>query len=88
MFKKIYFYPSNEIFGKFDGYEISPCLIVGRDDVGEIIYEACNSYDPNIVIWCVYGHFSTGGRECISDHYKLADAEVFERTLPLLDSIK
>ena len=83
MAKHIYFEPTNEIFQEFDAYEISPCLIVGTIESDEIIYEACDSDHPAIAIWCVYGHFLRGGRECISDHNSLEEAEEFERTLPV-----
>jgi hypothetical protein len=84
--KFIYFELSHEVFDRFENYEISPCRIVGHAETGEIIYEACSDDDPNIAIWCVYGHFLIGGRECISYHAALEEAEEFERTLPILSS--
>lgn len=82
MAKFIYFKPTDEIFHKFENYEIHPCLIVGKSNSGDLIYETCDFEDLNIAIWCVYGHFYTGGLECISDHETLEEAEEFERTLP------
>jgi len=84
MAKFIYFESKDEIFKKFDNYEIHPCAIVGKNELGDFIYEACDFDDPDIAIWCVYGHFCTGGLECISDHDTLKDAEEFEKTLPVL----
>jgi len=84
MAKYIYFEPTDEIFARFENYEISPCLVVGISESGEIIYEACDFDHPNIAIWSVYGHFLIGGRECISDHDTLRDAEEFEKSLPIL----
>lgn len=81
----VYFEPPHEIFDRFENYEISPCCIVGCTETGETIHEACNDYDLNITIWCVYGHFLIGGRECISDHETLEEAEEFEKTLPILN---
>ena len=82
MAKYVYFEPTNEIFDRFENYEISPCLEVGVSESGEVVYEACDFDHPKIAIWCVYGHFPIGGRECISDHDTLEEAEEFERTLP------
>jgi hypothetical protein len=82
MVKLIYFKSTDEIFRKFENYEIWPCAIVGKDNSGSFIYETCNFDDPDIAIWCVYGHFHIGGLECISDHNTLEEAEEFERTLP------
>ncbi len=80
----IYFKPIDEIFHKFDNYEIWPCTVVDKDISGDLIYETCGSDDLDIAIWCVYGHFRIGGLECISDHDTLEEAEEFERTLPIL----
>lgn len=88
MAKYIYFEPINEIFQKFENYEITPCLVVGYSGIGKIIYEACDFDDPDAAIWCVYGHFEIGGRECISDHNTLKEAEEFEKILPILKSQK
>lgn len=84
MARFIYFKPSDEIFLKFENYEIWPCTIVGRSISGEPIYETCGFDDLEIAIWCVYGHFFTGGLECISDHDTLEEAEEFQKTLPEL----
>jgi hypothetical protein len=86
MTKYIYFEPPHEIFDRLENYEVSPCRAVGYTETGEIIYEACSGGDSNIAIWCVYGHFFIGGRECVSDHDTLEEAEEFERTLPVLNS--
>lgn len=86
MAKYIYFEPTDRIFHQFENYEITPCLIVGFTNSAEIIYEACDVDNPDVAIWCVYGHFFIGGRECISDHDTLEEAEEFERTLPVLSS--
>ena len=87
MAKYVYFESTNEIFDRFENYEISPCLVVGPSESGEIIYEACHDDHPEIAIWCLYGHFFfVGGRECISDHDTLEEAEGFEKTLPILKS--
>jgi hypothetical protein len=85
MAKFIYFTPIDEIFHKFENYEIWPCTIVGKDNSGHLIYETCSFEDTDIAIWCVYGHFRTGGLECISDHDTLEEAEEFQRTLPVLN---
>ena len=79
-----YFEPIDEIFQKFENYEIWPCVVVGKNSLGSLIYETCNFDDLDIAIWCVYGHFSTGGLECMSDHDTLEEAEEFEMTLPIL----
>ena len=81
MAKFIYFESTDKIFQRFDNYEILPCVLLGQDDSGND-YESCNENDPDIAIWCVYGHLQTGGLECISDHDTLKEAEEFERTLP------
>ena len=86
MVKVIYFKSSDEIFQKFNNYEISPCQIVERDSSGEIIYEQCGFDSPDIAIWCVYGHLRTGGLECISDHDTFEDAEEYKQILPILDA--
>jgi len=79
MSKYIYFESTGEIFQKFDNYEIMPCVLLGQN-----VYESCNANDPDIAIWCVYGHFQTGGLECISDHDTYVEAQAFEKTLPVL----
>ena len=84
MIKYLYIDSANKIFQQFENYEISPCLIIGTTESGEVIYEACDFDHPEIAVWCVYGHFLSGGRECISDHNTIEDAENFERTLPVL----
>jgi hypothetical protein len=82
--KIIYYESDDDIFQNFDNYEISPCLIVGKDKSGRIIYEQCSFTSKEIAIWCVFGHFHTGGLECISDHKTFDEAEKFRRTLPSL----
>lgn len=77
----IYFEAADEIFQKFDNYEIWPCVLLSQDGLGND-YESCNVDSPNIAIWCVYGHFQTGGLECISDHETYHDAKEFMETLP------
>jgi hypothetical protein len=88
MAKFIYFQPANNIFQKFENYEIWPCRIIENNNSGNIIYEQCGFDDPDIAIWCVYGHFLAdrylGGLECISDHETLKEAEEFTGTLPIL----
>jgi hypothetical protein len=79
-----YLESTDKIFHRFENYEIWPCAIVGKSNSGDLIYETCNFDDLDIAIWCVYGHFYTGGIECISDHDTLKEAEEFERTLPIL----
>lgn len=80
----VYFKPTDSIFQEFENYEIHPCLAIAEDKDGNLIYEQCAHDNPDIAIWCVYGHFLRGGLECISDHKTLVDAELFEKTLPLL----
>jgi hypothetical protein len=82
MAKFVYFESTDKIFQKFENYEIWPCRIVGKDNLGNPIYETCDFDDLDIAIWCVYGHFYIGGLECISDHNTLEEAEEFERALP------
>lgn len=82
--KYIYFESTDKIFQKFDNYEIMPCILLGQDDSGNNVYESCNADDPDIAIWCIYGHFQTGGLECISDHDTYIEAEEFKKTLPVL----
>jgi hypothetical protein len=84
MIKHAYFRADDKIFRKFDNYEIWPCVLLGQDDTGELIYETTDVNSLDIAIWCVYGHFQTGGLECISDHDTLVDAELFLKTLPIL----
>lgn len=84
MAKFIYFESTDVIFQKFDNYEIWPCIVVGKDSSDNFIYETCDFGNPDIAIWCVYGHFYTGGIDCISDHDTLKEAEEFENTLPVL----
>jgi hypothetical protein len=79
-----YFKSTDKIFQKFENYEIWPCAIVEKNILGDLIYETCNFDDRDVAIWCVYGHFSTGGLECISDHDSLEEAEEFEKALPVL----
>lgn len=79
--KYTYFEATDEIFQKFDNYEIMPCVLLRQDDSGNG-YESCNADDPDIAIWCVYGHFQTGGLECISDHKTYYEAKGFMETLP------
>ena len=78
-----YFESTDEIFQKFDNYEIWPCTIVGKDSSDNFVFETCDFYNLNIVIWCVYGHFYIGGLECVSDHGTLEEAEGFKKTLPV-----
>ncbi len=80
----IYFKSTDEIFHKFENYEIWPCVIVGKSNSGEPIYETCDFDDVNIAIWCVYGHLHIGGLECISDHDTLEESEKFKSDLPIL----
>lgn len=68
----------------FENYEIWPCTIIGKDSSDNTIYEMCGFDDPDIAIWCVYGHFHIGGLECISDHDTLKDAVEFMDKLPIL----
>jgi hypothetical protein len=84
MAKFIYFNPTDDIFHKFENYEIWPCVIVGESSSGDLIYETCGFEDLDIAIWSVYGHFYTGGLECISDHDTLEEAEDFQKALPIL----
>ena len=84
----IYFEPTDKIFQKFENYEIWSCLIAEKANSTHIIYETCDFDDPDIAIWCVYGHFLTGGLECISDHNTLGEAEEFERALPILKYLR
>ena len=79
--KFVYFDSDHEIFQKFDNYEISACVLVKQKD-SVPIYEFCNIDDPKIAIWCVYGHFRTGGVECISDHDTYEEAKDFVVALP------
>ncbi|MBK8421775.1 MAG: hypothetical protein IPL17_23780 [Anaerolineales bacterium] len=81
MSKYTYFEATDEIFQKFDNYEIMPCVLLGQDDSGND-YESCNADNPDIAIWCVYGHFQTGGLECISDHKTYDESKRFMETLP------
>lgn len=83
MSKYIYFESTDEIFRKFDNYEIMPCVLLGQVDSGND-YESCDEDDPDIAIWCVYGHLRTGGLECISDHDFYVESQEFEKTLPAL----
>lgn len=87
MTKYIYLEPTHKIFARFDNYEISPCLVVDISETGEIIYEACDSDNPDIAIWCVYGHLKTGGCECISDHQTYEEAKEYMRTLPKISQV-
>lgn len=81
MTKVIYFESTEPIFQSFDNYEIWPCARIGQND-SENEYESCNVDDPDIAIWCVYGHLRTGGLECISDHDTFDEAKEFMETLP------
>jgi hypothetical protein len=84
MTKIVYFESTNEIFQKFDNYEIWPCALVGQTNSGNLIYETCDVNDLDIAIWCVYGHLRTGGLECISDHEIYGEAKDFMKTLPTM----
>lgn len=81
MYKYIYILSTDKIFQKFDNYEIMPCVFLGEHDSGSM-YESCDAKDSDIAIWCVYGHFKTGGLECISDHQTYNEAKLFMETLP------
>ena len=81
MAKCVYFESTHEIFQRFDNYEISPCVLVEQKD-SLPLYEFCNVDNPEIAMWCVYGHFRTGGVECISDHYTYDEAKDFVANLP------
>lgn len=83
MAKFIYFESMDKIFQEFDNYEIWPCTLVRQTD-SRNIYESCNAGDPGIALWCVYGHFRTGGLECISDHEVYDEAKEFIETLPTM----
>ena len=82
MAKFIYFESTDDVFRKFDNYEIWPCTIVGKDSSDNFIYETCDFDDSDIAIWCVYGHLQTGGLECISDHETYEEAKEFMEALP------
>ena len=82
MSQVVYFDSSDEIFHKFENYEIWPCAIVRKDNSGDLIYETCDFDDSDIAIWCVYGHFYIGGLECISDHETYDEAIEFMETFP------
>ncbi len=58
----------------YDGVEVDPVALVGRDQQGREILERCEPGDPNIYCWSVYLHLKEGGVECISDHANEAAA--------------
>ena len=80
----IFFKPTDEIFQKFDNYEIWPCTLLNPTDPDSYVrYGDANAVnDPEIAFWSVYGHFKTGGVECISDHETYDEAKEFMETLP------
>lgn len=81
IFKYIYYKSTDEVFKKFDNYEIMPCVFINQSDTGNI-YESCNIESEDIAIWCVFGHLKTGGLECISDHSTYNEAKKFMKSLP------
>ncbi len=58
-----------------------PCVLLSQDDSGNT-YESCNAEDQDIAIWCVHGHFKTGGLEYISDRQIYDEAKRFMESLP------
>jgi hypothetical protein len=79
----VFFEPSDEIFQifqRFDNYERWPCVLL--DPTDPTGFDRCDADDPNIAFWSVYGHFQTGGLECISDHEIYEEAKEFMETLP------
>jgi len=86
MSKYIFFESTDEIFQKFDNYEIWPYVLLNPTDPNGGT-DRCDADDPDIAFWSVYGHFRTGGLECISDHETYDEAKVFMETLPKMPLI-
>jgi len=63
----------------FDGLEIHPCQIVGRDPDGTLYWEQCN--DEEAEVWSVYGHLLEGGIDCLEDYQTYAEAKTFAEEL-------
>ena len=76
----IFIKPTNEIFQKFDNYEMGACALLNPTDPTQ--FDRCDADDPDIAFWSVYGHLKTGGLECISDHETFEEAKEFMETLP------
>jgi hypothetical protein len=67
----------------FDGLEIQPCAVIGRDSKGENIVEPC---DPErAAFWTVYGHYRPGGAlggvDALEDFPTEAEAQKFNDRL-------
>jgi len=80
--KYIFFESTDEIFQRFNNYEIWPYVLLNPTDPTR--YDRCDADDPDIAFWSVYGHFQTGGLECISDHETYDEAKEFMETLPTM----
>lgn len=78
----IFIQPTDEIFQEFDNYEIWPCTLLNPSNPTSC--NRCDADNPDIAFWSVYGHFKTGGLDCISDHETFEEAEEFMKTLPLM----
>ena len=78
----IFIKPTDEIFQKFDNYEIGACVLLNPGDI--TLFDRCDADNPDIAFWSVFGHLKAGGLECISDHKTFEEAREFMETLPLM----
>jgi hypothetical protein len=76
----IFIKPTDEIFKKFDNYEIGACVLLNPSNPTR--FDRCGADNPDIAFWRVFGHLKTGGLECISDHETYEEAIEFMDTLP------
>jgi hypothetical protein len=63
----------------FDGLEIHPCAIIGRDSNGTELVETCTPDEADF--WTVYGHYRTGGVDAFEDFPTEAKATAFHDRL-------
>lgn len=75
---------------EFDDYEIHPVHYDVESNSCEPIFPWPDDLnDPEITMWSVYGHFPTGGVQCIADCYSFEVADTLYQelmnTVPLKD---
>ena len=79
------------VLGKFENFEVHPCLIAGVDESGKEIMEQCDEHDPELACWSLYGHYKIvgnfGGLECLADFETKAEAENAEELVTKIQKL-
>jgi hypothetical protein len=62
---------------RFNGFEVHPCLVAGKDEHGQITFEQCDENDPALSVWSVYARLVAGGLECLANFAYRQQADEF-----------